>query len=93
MAHGVDLKKIKPIIRRTYETHQKLYWEREGALEWLGVVVYCFNEFYCLCVWGGVSICVFVMLMVRWSGVEIDDLHALTPFMHWNCIIGLVSLL
>ena len=83
MAHGVDLKNIKPIIRRTYKAHQKLYWEREGALEWLGVVVYCFNGFYCLCVCvgGGQYLCVCdVDGEVEWSRNRrsscIDPLHA-----------------
>ena len=49
-----------------------------GAEVCLGVEVFWFNEFYCLCVWGGGNVRVWGMLMMRWSGVDIDDLHTLT---------------
>ena len=44
----------------------------------LDVVVFWFNEFYCLCVCVGGNVHEWGMLMMRWSGVETDDLHTLT---------------
>ena len=66
---GSIYKKLSQLFDVHTKSHQKLYWEREGALGSLGVVVYCFNEFYCLCVGGGCQyLCVWdVDGEVEWS--------------------------